>query len=847
MELEKYFQSFEHYFWEFDTRISSDSGGEIISIANTFTIAYEEYIFEVLEFLSEDSFPPFGSLLLAIIATNQENENAIEMIKYIGEEKIKLNKNSYTDPDGDFFRTGAVIDFLKILASLPEAYKRGEKRLQLFQTIFHNCHKRVSSDKAKKILDEYRENKKNGIKFRNEPQPFNLANFIKDFRTVAILKVKFPTVEELLRAIENVPQEEIKEQLLEEILEEKEAVENPLDFVEQLVQEEKTFQVGSLIKHIWSGLNIPLHHNMPSSQPLGGVSDLTNKGDFDKLLISEFAHDDDVFMSRIANNEALYIQREVPPEADKFQRILIIDISLINWGNPKILAFASAIAVASHPKTDIECKVFVVGDVYEEIFVENVDQVINSLEHLSGKLSCAEGLDLFFKENILSEKSQEIFFISSEESLKLQLMQKAMSDYFNQIKYVFSTNVEGKISIFKNQNKGKKQLQEIVMPLSELWKRNKVTKVGVSNLTIDTSIPLLYPAERNYKHIFHENDKYYIHLNGTLFLFSNDKFDKGFKKIASNLSFHLGGEFSIKTNSSGELLLLNYSYSSSVITIVNLKTKKTITDKAFSDEEQPNKLHFFPYDLHFYFTDNVNFWKVKDNGEVALDYDPSVVTAYDEYFSKNYLFVRNFKSSKSKFTFIKRLDRVSIEYGEIRINTYCLRNSIFERDRNYSRDDSKRFKPIVNLVLKNAGVKKVAVIKKIMDNTGKSLNEVNEIVSQDLGIILENAAFHKAENLKNLLENIGAVCYIETKSYESKDGSKISNQDGILIFESSDKTIPVFYVPFVSEQLTAMVTEHEFSGSDYFIDEENSQQLIDADLFNEKYLNPFISNVLPWN
>jgi hypothetical protein len=847
MELEKYFQSFEHYFWEFDTRISSDSGGEIISIPNTFTIAYEQFIFEILEFLSEDSFPPFGSLLLAIIATNQENENAIQMIKYIAEEKSKLNKNSYANPDGDFFRTGAVIDFLKILASLPEEYKRGEKRFLLFQTIFHNCHKRVSSDKAKKILDEYRENEKNGIKFRNEPKPFNLGNFIKDFRTIALLKVKFPTVEELLRAIENVPQQEIAEQLPEEILEEKEAAENPLDFVEQLVQEEKTFQVGSLIKHIWSGLNIPLHHNMPSAQPLGGVSDLTNKGDFDKLLISEFAHDDDVFMSRIANNEALYIQREVPPEADKFQRILILDISLINWGNPKILAFASAIAVASHPKTDIECKVFIVGDTYEEIFIENVDQVISSLDHLSGKLSCAEGLDLFFKENILNEKSQEIFFISSDESLKLQLMQKAMSEYFNQIKYVFSTNLEGKISIFKNQNKGKKLLQEIVMPLSELWKRNKVTNVGISNLTIDTSIPLLYPAERNYKHIFHENDKYYIHLNGTLFLFSNDKFDKGFKKIASNMPFHLGGEFSIKTNPGGVLLLLNYSYSSSVITIVNLKTKKTITHKAFSDEGQPNKLHFFPYDLHFYFTDNVNFWKVKDNGEVDLDYDPMVVSAYDEYFSKNYLFVKNFKSSKSKFTFIKRLDRVGIDYGEIRINTYCLRNSIFERDRNYSRDDSKRFKPLVNLVLKNAGVKKVAVIKMIMDNTGKSLNEVNEIISQDLGVILENTTLHSAENLKKLLENIGAVCYMETKFYESKDGSKISNQDGILIFESSDKTIPVFYVPFVSEQLTVMATEHEFSGSSYFIDEEYSQQLIDVDLFNEKYLNPFISNVLPWN
>jgi hypothetical protein len=56
----------------------------------------------------------------------------------------------------------------------------------------------------------------------------------------------------------------------------------------------------------------PLHHNM--LQPIVRNFDLTNKGDFDKLLLSEFAQDDDVFMSRMPNNEAL-IFNEVPPRS----------------------------------------------------------------------------------------------------------------------------------------------------------------------------------------------------------------------------------------------------------------------------------------------------------------------------------------------------------------------------------------------------------------------------------------------------------------------------------------------------------------------------------------------------
>ena len=45
---------------------------------------------------------------------------------------------------------------------------------------------------------------------------------------------------------------------------------------------------------------------------------MTNKGDFHRMLLSEFANEDDVFINRVANNEALYIQREIPPEENIF-------------------------------------------------------------------------------------------------------------------------------------------------------------------------------------------------------------------------------------------------------------------------------------------------------------------------------------------------------------------------------------------------------------------------------------------------------------------------------------------------------------------------------------------------
>jgi hypothetical protein len=52
-----------------------------------------------------------------------------------------------------------------------------------------------------------------------------------------------------------------------------------------------------------------MRHLSPGEQPIGGVSDITNKGDLHRMLLSEYANEDEVFMNRIANNEAC-ISRE---------------------------------------------------------------------------------------------------------------------------------------------------------------------------------------------------------------------------------------------------------------------------------------------------------------------------------------------------------------------------------------------------------------------------------------------------------------------------------------------------------------------------------------------------------
>ena len=48
--------------------------------------------------------------------------------------------------------------------------------------------------------------------------------------------------------------------------------------------------------------------------PVGGVSDITNRGSLERLLLSELAHDDLTMAVRLALGEALYLRRKAPPK-----------------------------------------------------------------------------------------------------------------------------------------------------------------------------------------------------------------------------------------------------------------------------------------------------------------------------------------------------------------------------------------------------------------------------------------------------------------------------------------------------------------------------------------------------
>jgi hypothetical protein len=556
-------------------------------------------------------------------------------------------------------------------------------------------------------------------------------------------------------------------------------------FVDVLLENNKTFHVGSLVKRLWSGLNIPHHNTLPSQQPLGGVSDLTNKGDFHRLLLSEFANEDIVLLSRLANNEALYINREVPPQNNNLERVILVDVSIKNWGTPKTIAFALLLAIAKHPKTDIACSAFAVGDNWQAIHFADTDDIIESLQRLEPSLHSAEGLHRFFSQ-FRNEWNKELFFISSHETCLQPAMHQVLAEHASFITYWLMTDSKGGIDVYKRQHNSKKHVQHLQLPLAELWKKGpspETVKPAVKAL----SFPILFPAAQSHKRVLAAS-------NGELFLITPEKallrasnpaerYKKGWELVYDNLPF-TNGEAEIGLTSKGEYLLLLFKIGDKRLTLLNLTTGES-EGTFFQDWSAANRKQFlfwndqFNYHLHPY---SEKYCTITLNRGIQIQW----------------------------FDVLPETIRVQFEEAEKRNNKL---NSA-----SYATRD----------VLKNINFV-------FINQVGNLVFNRHELRLTDVGLVrMESTGFLRKE-----------ISAIRTnKGFRFPDGSSISmHRSGMLMLESSDAARETIYVPSVLDASLGLATTAYFTGEDYYYRPGASGTRIPTKQFWKEYMEPFIETI----
>lgn len=777
MNINQYFQTYINYFWNWDSDPDCIRSTDIfthnyIYFTGIGNVSYSAYALEILKLMSPQGIPYFGSYLLALFALKKQ----VTITQMDAIEKILVSIVGSISDQHDGIKDA--ITFLKKLNTLDNEYKSGQQKVNVLITIFKNCHNVLSIKDSEHIIQQ----------IYAQPNIINdvipiLGNIdyklIQEIKVLAILNRWFPTSESIINAVNTT----IEIPIEEETIKEDNTLDGDADFITQLIENEQTFSVGSLIKRIWSGLKLPAHQYAPGEHPMGGVADIHNKGNLDQMLLSEFAFDEETFITRIANNETLYIKREVPPEENDFQRILLIDDTIYSWGTPKAIAFAAAIAIIKHPKATHTCLSYLINQSYEQINLDTVPQVINSINQVAADVDCSVGLSSYLTD--VNEKDLEIFFLTHESQLNNKAIQQVFGSYPNKIKYVITTHVDGSLNFYKYHKGSKKHLQKIILPLQELWQRKSKDKKS-NPIIKPNNYPVLFPIPGARKATLVMDDKIYIitKLNDLMMIdldLDMPHKQKGaifIEKMKVNLVRYNG--ISLGINKIDEYEVCYLDLVSQQIVHTNLTTGVVSEIKI---------------------------------SETALMLFRTVCV--DQQF---YLLNQQQKDAWN----------INIE------NKTLTKYSNFDFDRQAASDT------IASKLISKVNNNKATVLQKINLVTITHENKI-KIERQELSFLHDEAYL-----MINKKYSHRFVAKKEGKDkFTFIEGSTIHiDYNGIMTLRSSNTEIPTIYIPLDVSNKLGLATNNEFCGNPYYFPINSNLEKISVPDFKEKYINAFINTIV---
>lgn len=453
-----YFRPPEKYFWLWA------EAGQVIEWRDGDTICYRDELMDILKKLSPEGFPSFGSILLIISACREKagSPAAQEDITYGMLRVLDYYEKNSAILKGLKEEMVSAIRFLQYVSALPPELRNGPNRTWLLYIIFSRLNEKIPENEATGIIDHFNSGKFDQHIFKDVIPGRSAACFEEDMKWLNKALRVFPTAHELETAVRTG----LKELPGAANLEVPQPAQETL--LEQLAKDPKTTGLAQLTSRLIAALNIPMHAHGSSDQLFGGVSDITNRGNFDRLLLSELAHDDLSLMARLANNEALYLRREELPSNPEKQRILLIDTTIKMWGLPRVFAVSAALACAHNNKTKARVLSFALaGNSYTEINLASKEGVLQSLEQLDAALHPGRGLTLLMDSPMVQDED-EVFLITEEENSHYGLFQSMLASLKRPVNFLVTVNRSGQLQFYEFINGRRKLLSEARFDLQEL-------------------------------------------------------------------------------------------------------------------------------------------------------------------------------------------------------------------------------------------------------------------------------------------------------------------------------------------------------------------------------------------
>jgi hypothetical protein len=469
--IKSYFQTPRGHFWQWAEE------GRFVEWLNGNTIGYSEELNRVLRALTEQGLPPLAPALL-LLAACADTAPATPGQAPVLDGLLYDLPPAADDPDPQVLRHCLVqaVGFLVVVRALPPALRSGEPKLHLFREAFLGQAPQMPADLARNVLDLWT----SGRLDRHLLQPAEqitrrtvlqeldcLAQAFQRFPTTAQLALRLRTGLDQLPAPLPTPEPPA-------------APDQPLSLFDQLAQDQRTAGLANLAQHLVAALHVPMHTRGASDQPLGGVADITNRGNFDRLLLSELAHDDLSLTARLVNNEALYLRREEPPRPQARPRIILLDTTLRLWGTPRVFGLAAALAWAYHaqlPRTRAALTAYALsGHDSTPLDLDTPAGVVEALSCLDPALHCGPALAALGLDQPAAAGADYLLITDAEAAQQPALSQQLAAAQPG-LRFLLTVSRTGTLELFEYQNGHRTLLSTSQYDLNELLARRPTKRL----------------------------------------------------------------------------------------------------------------------------------------------------------------------------------------------------------------------------------------------------------------------------------------------------------------------------------------------------------------------------------
>ena len=446
-----YFRNPKDYFWRWVEK------GEIVEWRSGNTLCYREELARVLRGLVDQGLPPLASVLLLLAACADgwaDPDGGPMVIKRLWEHMPA----EADDPSEAVLERQIrhALQFLDVVRALPTNLRTGEPKLHLFREVFSAQAPQIGVAMASALLDEWASGRSDKV-LHFSRSPVTRRVLYNELACLAHSLDRFPSTDALalhLRTGLGKLPESLPEPLPAPVFPETEPLTpTATDLLDQLAQDPRTAGLARLTQQLVAALRIPLHARGASDQPVGGVSDVTNRGNLDRLLLSELAHDDDVLLARLVNNEALYLRREAPPRPDLKPRTVLLDTTLRMWGVPRVFGLAAALAWARNSRQSQQpapVAAFALGgQVTTPLDLDTFDGIVAALAQLDPAPHAGPALLEFGRSQPVSG---DCLLITDAQLLHQPAFARQLAEAAPALRFLLAVDRSGELQLYHYQN-----------------------------------------------------------------------------------------------------------------------------------------------------------------------------------------------------------------------------------------------------------------------------------------------------------------------------------------------------------------------------------------------------------